>query len=458
MDQFKYVNGELCCEEVPVSQLAEKYGTPLYVYSASAIRRNFESFKDAFSELSPLICFSVKSCSNLSILKLLGNLGAGLDVVSSGEIERGFFAGIDMQKMVYAGVGKSEADILAALTPPREHSLLPRSIYGIPLKDQATPGGIRRFNIESAAEFFKIEEVTRSLGVKTSASLRINPDVTSGSHAYTDTGVSDTKFGIDEVEAIEFFKQHSANEHVDLNGLHMHIGSPVRDPKYYTLAVFKMLSIINSLSAAGITIKSLNIGGGFAVDYETGTSPTFEDYAAAIVPLLREKVAAGLEIIMEPGRSIVADSAILLTRVLYTKPAGGRLEGSKFAICDAGMHTLIRPALYDSFHFVWPAKVPEGEEPIKMHRDTAAEGREKVNIVGPICECSDFIAMERYLPPIEQGDLLSVFTAGAYGASMASNYNTHSLPAEVLVDVKYHKIIASRQSIYDILHRELNFI
>ncbi len=454
MDAFHYERGRLRCEDVDATDLAARFGTPLYVYSARTLREHLQRLRDAFAPIRPRVCFSVKSCSNVHVLRALADGGAGMDVVSGGEIERAFVAGVPMDAIVYAGVGKSDAELRAALSG--EHSLLPREMWGSRYPDPRGRGPIHRFNVESAEEFERISAIAAELGVRTRAALRINPDVTSGSHVFTDTGVGETKFGIDHARVPAFFERYGRDPHVELDGLHMHIGSPVARPEPYVLAIARALSLVDGIEAAGFPIRSLNIGGGFAADYETGESPSAAEYAAAINPLLKPRVDLGLEVAMEPGRTIVGNAGVLLTRVLYTKPAGGRLDGRRFAICDAGMHTLVRPALYDAFHFVWPSIVDPSMEPAGRGPDVRATDATHIDLVGPICECSDVLATDRALPPVASGDVLAVFTAGAYGMSMASNYNTNPLPAEVWVDGDSARLIRLRQTMDDLIGPELD--
>ena len=448
MDQFAYRSGTLHCESLPAADLASQFGTPLYVYSRATLEDHYDKLAAAFAELSPLICYSIKSCSNIEVCRVLGSRGAGMDVVSGGELERARLAGVPMEKVVYAGVGKTEAEIRAALTsPPRE-----RRNEGPGSSARAEGSSIAYFNIESEPEFETIAAIARELRVRTRAALRLNPDVDPRTHAYTSTGKKDSKFGVDIQRALEFFDKYGRDEFLRLDALHLHIGSPVYDTQPYIDAITKTLALIDDLARRGFAIAALDIGGGFAADYETDKSPRAADYAAAIVPLLRDRVKQGLKIILEPGRTISANAGLLLTRVLYVKEGA---DSKKFIICDAGMNTLIRPSLYSAFHFAWPAQVEPRFEPPRRGESLDIPGLITCDIVGPICESGDFLAKDRKLPPVKSGDLIAVFAAGAYGMSMASTYNTQPRPAEVLVEGSHARVIRRRESVSEILGPEL---
>lgn len=435
---FHYVDGVLMCEQIPAADLAMRYGTPLYVYSAEALTENYHRFAAAFSALKPTICFSVKSCPNTHILRLLVEAGAGLDVVSGGELYRAICAGCDPAKIVYAGVGKTSEEIVEALGGrdwPFERE--PRAPVGA-------------FNIESEQEFQVLAGLAASMQRTTIAALRVNPDVDAGTHKYTTTGTAENKFGVDLRRAAEFISHHSRHPFVRLSGLHIHLGSPIPTTGPYVKGLTRVLKLIDDLASRGITIDTLDIGGGFPVDYHhegTQNLPPIEEYAAAIVALLAPRVAAGLKVILEPGRWIAAPAGLLLTRVQYIKAGAVK----KFVICDAGMHTLLRPALYEAWHMVWPARIAPAHEP---HPSAPMDGLEPCDIVGPICESSDFLAKDRPLPPVARGDLLAVFTTGAYGMSMASTYNSHPLPAEVLVTTGQSREIRVRSGYADLLRGE----
>lgn len=427
MDEFKYGGGSLHCEQVTADEVAEVAGTPCYVYSNSTLTQHFERLQSSFEPLSPLICYSVKCCSNLAILRRLVQLGAGMDVVSGGEIFRALRAGCPASKIVYAGVGKSDGEIRYALDR-----------------------GIGLFNIESEMEFENLSRIAAQKGVATSAALRVNPDVDPHTHRHTTTGKKETKFGVDLERAEHFFERFGRDPMVSVRGIHLHIGSPVFSVVPFVESIRKTLSLLERLAARGFQVDTLDIGGGFGADYESSQSPTAAEYACAIVPELAAHVSRGLKIILEPGRSIAANAGILLTRVEYVKQSGDRT----FAICDAGMNVLLRPSHYDAFHFIWPCECREGFAPAARMRSMEMPGLVRTDVVGPLCETGDFLAQDRMLPPLARGDLLAVFTAGAYGMSMASRYNSHPLPAEVLVDGSQVRIIRARESYDDLVQHE----
>ena len=428
MDHFAYRDGRLFCEDVALSELARHAGTPAYVYSRATLTHHYTRLAEAFASLHPTICYSVKSCPNLGVLRVLAGLGSGMDVVSGGELRRAILAGAPADKIVYAGVGKTEAEITEALD-----------------------AGVGTFNIESEPEFQVIAALAAERGATARAALRVNPDVDAATHKYTTTGTAETKFGVDLSRAREFFRSYAGHKHLRLTGLHLHIGSPVASPEPYVQAITKTLAVIDELVRDGHVIDTLDLGGGFSADYRTGQSLTAADYAGKIVPLLVPLVARGVRIILEPGRFISANSGILLTQVQYVKQSSAK----KFLVCDAGMHTLIRPALYGSFHFVWPASCAPQHEPPRRDEKLDLPGLEPCDVVGPICESSDFLAQNRPLPPVARGDILAVFGAGAYGMSMASRYNSHPLPAEVLVSGSRATIVRRRETYDDLVAHEL---
>jgi len=446
MDFFSYQDGRLACEGVDLASLATRTGTPTYVYSASTLALHYDRLAAAFREIDPLICFSVKSCPNVHVLRTLVQRGSGLDVVSGGELHRARLAGCPMEKVVYAGVGKTDEEIRDAL------GFGAGGGAGGGARSEGEGGrGVPIFNIESEPEFQTIAGIARSLGVTATAALRVNPDVDPKTHAYTTTGKKETKFGVDLERARAFFRRFGHEKHLRLTGIHLHIGSPVSETEPYVQAVTRTLELIDDLAREGMKIDTLDLGGGFAADYQTGASPAAADYAAAIVPLLRSRAGeGGLRFILEPGRSIAANAGVLLTRVLYVKESGRR----KFIVCDAGMNTLIRPALYGSFHFVWPVTVADAHVPPARTERPPLEGLEPCDVVGPLCESGDFLAKDRPLPPVARGDLLAVFGAGAYGMSMASRYNSHPLPAEVLVENDRARIIRRRETYADLTRHE----
>jgi diaminopimelate decarboxylase len=427
MDHFEYRDSELHAEDVPLHCIADAVGTPTYVYSRATFLEHLRRFQTAFAPLSPTICFAVKSCSNLAILNLLAEAGAGMDIVSGGELRRALTAGTAPEHCVYAGVGKTDEEINYALD-----------------------SNIGMFNCESGPEFENIAGLAKARGVRPRVALRVNPDVDPNTHRHTTTGVRSTKFGIDIEDAAGFFDRHAGNPNCELCGLHAHIGSPVREVAPYVRATQRLLELIDLLKTRGHAISTLDIGGGFAADYETGEAPSAQVYADALVPLLEERVRDGLQIIMEPGRSIAANAGLLVARVQYVKVAGDR----RFAILDAGMHTLLRPSHYDAFHFTWPCSPEQAHVPATRSATPEMEGLLRYDVVGPICETGDYIALDRALPPLKRGDLLGVFGSGAYGMSMANRYNSMPLPAEVLVDGESFHVIRQRESIEDLFSHE----
>lgn len=392
MDWFEYRDGQLWCEEVNLDDLAGRVGTPVYVYSRRTFEDHYDRLSQAFVSLDPLICYSVKSCGNVNICKLLADRGSGMDVVSGGELHRAQQAGVPMSKVVYAGVGKTDAEIR-----------------------QAIEAKIGWFNIESEAEFENIASIAKHLGATVNAALRVNPDVDPQTHAKTTTGKKESKFGVDLARAFRFFQKYGQDRCLRLNAIHLHIGSPVYRTAPYVQAIAKALDLVETLQGAGHQIEAIDIGGGFGADYESGQSPSFADYAAQIVPLLRKFHDQRKRVIVEPGRSIAANAGVLLTRVQYVKMGGQK----KFVIVDSGMHHLIRPTLYDAFHFMWPTRVAPMHQLTGSDRSpqTDAPGLEVCDVVGPICESGDYFATNRSLPPMARGDLLCVFTAGAMGWS-----------------------------------------
>jgi diaminopimelate decarboxylase len=419
MDHFKYQNGTLCCEQVPVQEVAEAHGTPAFVYSGQTLRDHLQRLRAAFAAVDPLICYSVKSCGNIHICRLLAEEGAGMDVVSGGELYRVQQAEAPMDRVVYAGVGKTRPEIEAALD-----------------------AGIGCFNVESEAEFEAISALAREKGATAQAALRLNPDVDPRTHAKTTTGKKETKFGVDLERARRFFETYGNDPHVKLTGLHVHIGSPIYSTDPYVDALQKATALAEELTQQGHIISLINIGGGFGADYEQEQSPAYEDYAAKLLPMLKPFYEAGGRVALEPGRTIAANSGVLLTRVQYVKQSGQRT----FAVVDSGMHHLLRPTLYDAFHFVWPASVPAAQAPARRAPDPGVSGLSPYEVVGPICETGDYLAKERPLPPLQAEDLLAVVGAGAYGMAMASNYNAMPRPPEVLIEGDRPRLIRRRET------------
>jgi len=440
MDHFVYRDGELFCDGLRAADIALEVGTPAYVYSKATLQMHYDRLAAAFAPLDPLICFSVKCCGNLGVLKALVERGAGLDVVSGGELYRARLAGVPASKIVFAGVGKTDAEIRQALGArvPGSQEALPNEPIGL-------------FNIESEPEFEVVASAARAMGVQARALLRVNPDVAAGGHAYISTGKKESKFGVSVEHAEQLFAKFGHEKHLRLTGVHVHIGSSINEPGPFVAALERVLALIDRLAVKGVRIETLDLGGGFGADYHTGDAPPASEFAAALVPMLQKRVAAGLKIVMEPGRTIAASAGVLLTRVLYVKLAGTK----KFIVCDAGMNTLIRPALYNSFHFIWPVSVSPQHEPPRRGEKLDLPGLDSADVVGPVCETGDFLAKDRPLPPVARGDLLAVFTAGAYGMTMASQYNAQPRPCEVMVDGERATVIRERETIEDLVAHEM---
>ncbi len=424
MDHFQYRDGELFAEQIKLRDLAEQFGTPLYVYSRQTVLDHLDRFAKAFAALKPTICFSVKSCQNLSILRLVREAGASFDVVSGGELKRVQEAGGDPSQVVFAGVGKTDEEIAYALN-----------------------ANIGLFNVESEAELENLSQIAARLGKTAHAALRINPDVDPHTHVYTSTGKRETKFGVDLERAQRVFREFAKKPGLDLSGLHLHIGSPVNRVEPYVEAINKTLDLIDRLARDGFAIRALDIGGGFGAHYDDSEAPPASAYAERIVPLLAGR---NLRIFFEPGRSIIANAGILLTRTLYTKASGDR----QFVIVDAAINDIIRPALYGAFHFAWPVKPQGNMVPPSRSATLNLDGTHLVDIVGPVCESGDFLAKDRRLPPVNRGDLICIFTAGAYGFVMSSQYNSRPRAAEVLVEGAAPRLIRRRETYDDLVLAE----
>lgn len=425
MDLFTYRNGELYCEDIPVSQIVDSgVGTPVYIYSATTFREHYSRLASAFAELNPIICYSIKCCQNVHIIRLLAGMGAGMDVVSGGELFRAIKAGADPSKIVYAGTGKTDKEI-----------------------NEAIDAKIGWFNIESEAELANLIHIASQRQTTVRAALRVNPDVDPKTHRHTTTGKKETKFGVDIERARRAFEDYGRNKSVRLCGVHLHIGSPVNAVQPYVEAIEKALDLILALRRSGFEIDTLDIGGGYSADYGAGEALSAKAYAQMIVPLLRGQ---NLQIILEPGRSIAANAGILVTRSLFIKRSGDR----QFVIVDGAMSDLIRPALYDAYHFVWPVNPGPQYSLAERRRNVHMPDTVKVDVVGPICETGDFLAKDRDLPPVKRGDLLAVFTAGAYGFTMASHYNSRPNAAEVLVEGAGFRTIRRRESYQDLIAAE----
>ena len=424
MDSFVYKGGKLFAEGVDVMTIAEQVGTPVYIYSKATFLDHLKKIQTAYADIDTTVCYSIKACGNINILKHLAAAGSGFDIVSGGELYRARQAGADMSKIVFAGVGKTDKEIVEALN-----------------------AGIGYFNIESEAELENLIKLCKEHGKTTKAALRVNPDIEYDSHKHITTGVKETKFGVDIERAMKVYDQYAGNGVVEMSAIHVHLGSGGRTIDPYVNYVKKILPLVEDLRAKGHAIDTLDLGGGYGADYETGTVPSAADYAAGIVPLLK---AGNLKLILEPGKSIIANAGLMLTRTVFKKTGGEKT----FVIVDAGMNDLIRPCLYEAFHFIWPAQVDEKFVPQKRVQGLEIDGTEVVDVVGPICEGTDYFCKDRAMPPVQRGDLVAVFTAGAYGYTMASNYNARPMCAEVLVDGDTFIVIRKRQTYEDLVAME----
>jgi len=411
MDFFNYRDGELYAEEVPLREIAAQYGTPCYVYSRATLERHWRAFDAAFSGHPHLVCFAVKANSNLAVLNVLARLGSGFDIVSGGELERVIAAGGDPAKVLFSGVGKTGAEIRRALEV-----------------------GIRCFNVESEAELERLDRIAGELGKTAPVSLRVNPDVDAKTHPYISTGLKENKFGIEIDEAVRIYRRAHRMPHIRVTGIDCHIGSQLTQLAPFLDALERVLALLERLREEGIEIEHLDLGGGLGVRYKEEQPPEPADYAQALVERLGD---LPYEIYIEPGRAIAANAGVLLTRVEYLKPG----ETKNFAIIDAAMNDLIRPSLYQA----WQAIIPVMQDADGIEGD--------YDLVGPICETGDFLGKDRHLS-LSEGSLLAVRSAGAYGFSMASNYNTRPRAAEVMVDGDRTYLVRRRETLPELFAGE----
>lgn len=412
MHDFLYKNGELYCEGVPVSSIAQRVGTPFYCYSSNTLANHYRAFDQAFAGVPNVICFALKSNSNGAVLRVLGKEGAGADIVSGGELFRALRAGIDPKKIVYAGVGKRRDEIEYALKV-----------------------GILMFNVESGEELIAIDRAANEMHAKAKIALRVNPNIDPKTHAYISTGLKENKFGIPIEEALEYYQLARGLSNIEVIGVHQHIGSQITEVQPFIDALEKLTGFVKELRAAGMDITHINIGGGIGITYKDETPPLPKEVAAAIKPMLK---ASGCTIVMEPGRALVGNAGILVTRALYRKDSGEK----KFLIVDAGMNDLIRPSLYDAYHDIKPLV------------ERASPTRETYDVVGPICESGDFLAKDRSLPVMQPGEYLAVLGAGAYGFSMSSNYNSRPRAAEVIVRGSDYFVVRERETYSELVRGE----
>ena len=406
MNPFLIEDGVLHAESVSLESIAERFGTPCYVYSRAALEASLNEFRDELDGVDALICYAIKANSNLAVLNVFARQGAGFDIVSGGELKRVLAAGADAKNVLFSGVGKTAAEMAFALE-----------------------AGILCFNVESAAELERLNEVAGRLGKKAPISLRVNPNVDAKTHPYISTGLKENKFGVAYEDALDVYRQAAALPNLDIVGIDCHIGSQLLDPAPFAEALDKLLQLIDELAAAGIRLHHIDIGGGLGIRYKDEDQPTVRAYLQPLLAKIRDR---SLRLIMEPGRRLVGNAGVLLTRVEYLKPG----EAKNFAIVDAAMNDLARPALYDAWHDIVPV----------TPRDEATAQWE---IVGPICESSDFLGRSRELA-LKTGDLLAVMSAGAYGMAMSSNYNSRPRAAEVMVDGQQAHLIRRRETVEEL--------
>lgn len=410
MSHFEYSNNELHAEAVPLSQIADRYGTPCYVYSRAAVTETYRAFDAAFSGRDHLICYAVKANSTLAVLNQLARLGSGFDIVSGGELARALAAGGDPRKVVFSGVGKTAEEMRHALE-----------------------AGILCFNVESESELARLEAVAAESGKTATVSLRVNPDVDPRTHPYIATGLKQNKFGIPYEDALALYQRARAMRHIAIAGVGCHIGSQLTDISPFVAAFDRVLELADRLQADGVALTQVDIGGGLGIRYRDESPPAVADYARALTGRLGRRA---LKLLLEPGRALVGNAGLLLTRVEYLKHGRER----NFAVVDAAMNDLLRPALYDAWHDVLPVK--------------AGKGSATYEIVGPVCESGDFLAHDRVLA-LREGDLLAIMAAGAYGMSMSSNYNTRPRAAEVMADGAQAHLIREREAVSELMAREM---
>lgn len=411
MNYFHYRNGQLFVEDVSIAEIADRVGTPVYIYSARTLRRHFRVISDAFRGTDTIICFAMKALSNLSILKLFSDLGAGFDIVSAGELMRCLKAGADPGKIVFSGVGKTDSEIEAAIN-----------------------ANILMINVESRPELYRVSAVASRLQRRGRVSLRVNPDLDPGTHPHISTGHRDSKFGIPLSQVREYYAEARRLPNLELAGLSTHIGSQITDTSPFIEAAQKVAAIVHDLRGDGIALNYLDLGGGLGIPYQE-EPPEPVEYAGALLGPLRN---LGLKIIIEPGRVLVGNAGILLTRVLYVKET----DVKRFVVVDGAMNDLIRPVLYEAYHEI---------RPVEQRPQTSLQ---TADVVGPVCESGDFFARERELPELRAGELLAIMSAGAYGFVMASNYNSRPRAPEVVADGERFHVVRERESFDDLVRGE----
>jgi diaminopimelate decarboxylase len=402
-EYFHYQQDLLYAEKVPLGEIAQRFGTPCYVYSRAALTDGYRQFAEAFKSRDHLICYAVKANSNLAILNLFARLGAGFDIVSGGELQRVLAAGGAANKVVFSGVGKSEAEMR-----------------------QALEAGILCFNVESPSELDRLDMVAGSMGKVAPISLRVNPDVDAKTHPYISTGLKQNKFGVAYTEALDLYRKAAAMSNLRITGMDCHIGSQLTETSPFIAAAEKVLALVDQLNAAGIVLEHLDLGGGLGIRYDDETPPSITEYAQALLGAIKGRTE---KIVVEPGRVLVGNAGVLLTRIEYLKHG----EEKNFAIVDAAMNDLMRPALYDAYHAILPVQKRAGIA-------------QRYEVVGPVCETGDFFGHAREMA-VDKGDTLAVMSAGAYGMSMSSNYNTRPRAAEVMVDGAVVHLVRERETV-----------
>jgi len=412
LHHFEYKANELHCEDVPLKEIARKYGTPCYVYSRATLERHFRAFDDPFADIEHLTCYSVKASSNIALLNLFARMGGGFDIVSGGELHRVKKAGGDTKKVVFSGVGKAEWEIREALE-----------------------ADVLMFNIESEAELFRIDKVCRALDMKGRMAFRVNPEVDPKTHPYISTGMKEAKFGIDTRKAMQLYRLSKKLEHVEPVGVDCHIGSQISQTSPFVEALMRLMELVQALRQEGLEIKYLDLGGGLGITYSDEKPPLPKEYADEILAMAK---SLEVTLVLEPGRVIVGNAGILLSTVHYVKETPEK----KFVIVDAALNDCIRPALYGAYHEIRPVNGPGDAE------------EEVVDVVGPICETGDFLAKSRPLAPLSEGEMIAVMSGGAYCASMASNYNSRPRAPEVLVSGADTYLIRERESLDDLIDKE----
>jgi diaminopimelate decarboxylase len=418
MNHFTYKNGVLCCEDRRIQDIAKKVGTPFYLYSTATLKRHFDAFDSGFDGMKHQTCFAVKACSNIAILNIFGKMGGGADIVSGGELFRAMKAGIDPQKIIYSGVGKTAVEMREAME-----------------------AGILMFNVESSQELDRLREVAAELKTTARIAFRINPAVDPQTHAYISTGLAKNKFGVPVGEALQEYLRAKEMDNIEIVGVSCHIGSQLTQIAPFIEALRKVKKFVVQLEQKGIGIQYLDLGGGVGITYDDEQPPHPVDYAAAIRSELADMDCT---LILEPGRVITGNAGILVTEVQYTKVNTGGEKEKRFLIADAGMNDLARPSLYSAYHEILPVREPAEDEKMQA-----------VDVVGPICETGDFMARDRMMPEVQPGELLAIMSSGAYGFSMSSTYNSRPRVAEVLVSGDRFQVIRQREGYEDLVRGEI---